>query len=155
MQTNTLCFMPVKLPLSPEQQADARRLMQAWQQWQNDQREAGRPFSQDEVSDKLGFGQSALSQYLTARIPLNTKTLAKFCALMGVRAADISPTIVEEERRRALAWEKVVGGGAVKAKGVGATSIRSGKLGSSHRVITGSGVKPAKSKDAKADKTKR
>lgn len=108
MQTNTLGLVPAK-PLTPEQKADAARLKQAWEQWQQDEDAVGRPYSQAEAAFKLGFGQSAMSQYLRGYIPLNAKTLAKFCLLIGARASDISPTIVEEERRRAMAWYELPG----------------------------------------------
>lgn len=62
--------MPAK-PLTPEQKDDASRLKEAFRAWQNAKRDAGAPVSQMEAAHRLGFGQSALSQYVNGQIPLN------------------------------------------------------------------------------------
>lgn len=95
--------MPAK-ELSQTQKADAVRLKQAFKAWQSARRAQGLPASQEEVSDELHFGQSALSQYLNGNIPLNADALRKLCSLIGVSPETISPTIVKQERERAIAW---------------------------------------------------
>jgi hypothetical protein len=95
--------MPAK-DLSEGQKADAARLKAAFKAWQAEQKEAGRPHSQEALADSMGFGQSALSQYLNGLIPLNGPALLKFCHYFGVKPSTISPTIAEAERSRAMQW---------------------------------------------------
>lgn len=83
------------LPLTDDQRQDAARLKQCFQEWQKRQREAGRPSSQDAASEYLGFNQSALSQYLNGRIPLNVSALVAFCKLMGALPSEISPRLAD------------------------------------------------------------
>ncbi|CAJ0895754.1 LexA repressor [Ralstonia mannitolilytica] len=87
--------MPAQ-PLTPEQKADAERLHARFKAWQQDQKDRKLPSSQAEAASRLEFGQSALSQYLQGRIPLNVKTLAKFCTLLGCEPEDISPSLAAE-----------------------------------------------------------
>lgn len=84
------------LPLTPEQRADAARLKNLFAAWQKGRREAGQPSSQEALSDMLGFNQSALSQYLNGRIPLNVSAATKFAGLIGCSIADFSPSLAEE-----------------------------------------------------------
>lgn len=87
--------MPAQ-PLTPEQKADAERLHARFKAWQQDQKDRKLPSSQAEAASRLEFGQSALSQYLQGRIPLNVKTLAKFCTLLGCEPEEISPSLAAE-----------------------------------------------------------
>lgn len=95
--------MPAK-PLTEEQQQDAARLKERFKAWQKAMREAGKPVSQEAAAAKLGFGQSALSQYLNGAIPLNGQVLAKFAELLDVPAALISPRIAAAETERSEVW---------------------------------------------------
>lgn len=95
--------MPAK-PLTPEQKEDTARLKAAFRAWQDAQRDAGSPISQIEAAHRLGFGQSALSQYLNGAIPLNGPVLKKFTELIGVKAEEISPTVSIQEAERARIW---------------------------------------------------
>lgn len=95
--------MPAK-PLTPEQKEDAARLKEAFRAWQNAQRDAGAPVSQMEAAHQLGFGQSALSQYLTGKIPLNGPVLAKLAELLGITPEDISPSVAAHETARIDQW---------------------------------------------------
>lgn len=81
------------LPLTPEQKADAARLKQLFLGWKSAQREKGEPSSQDHFSDQVGFGQSAVSQYLNGRIPLNPAAAAKFSKALGCQISDFSESI--------------------------------------------------------------
>lgn len=92
--------MPAK-PLTPDQRADAARLKTLFEQWQRLRRAADQPHSQEDIAEQLEFGQSALSQYLNGKIPLNAEALLKFSALLQVPSSTISPSIVEAERARA------------------------------------------------------
>lgn len=85
--------MPAK-PLSQEQLEDARRLKLAFIAWQQAQRLLGRPFSQETFATNLTFGQSALSQYLGGKIPLNADALAEIAGQLKVDPASISPSVV-------------------------------------------------------------
>jgi transcriptional regulator with XRE-family HTH domain len=96
--------MPAK-ELSPEQKADAARLKAEFRAWQEDRKELGLPYVQDEIAEELfGFGQSALSQYLNGIIPLNAIALVKFCKALRVSPDSISPSIAENARAAARDW---------------------------------------------------
>lgn len=84
------------LPLTQEQLAEAARLKTLFATWQKGQREAGLPSSQEAISDQLGFNQSALSQYLNGRIPLNVAAARKFAALIGASIGDFSPSLAAQ-----------------------------------------------------------
>jgi hypothetical protein len=99
----TLPLVPAK-ELTPEQKADAKRLKAAFKAWQAYRKAQGLEYAQEVVTDGLGFGQSALSQYLNGHIPLNGETLRKLCTLIGVNPGSISPSIVEAEVARAKQW---------------------------------------------------
>lgn len=101
-------FMPAK-PLTLEQKEDAARLKTRFKAWQANLRDQGKPISQDAAAAKLGFGQSALSQYLNGAIPLNGQVLAKFAELMDVAAEDISPSIAAIETERSGRWTATEG----------------------------------------------
>lgn len=78
-------------PLSPEEQSDADRLKKIW-----DEKSRELSLTQLSVSKTFGFAnQSAISQYLNARIPLNLETAAKFSKVLNVPLADISPRHAE------------------------------------------------------------
>ncbi|KVG33839.1 helix-turn-helix domain-containing protein [Burkholderia diffusa] len=87
--------MPAK-PLTPEQLNDAARLRSLFKQWQQEQKDLRRPASQMEAAAQLGFGQSALSQYLRGEIPLNVRVAMKFAKLLGKKVDDFSPTLATE-----------------------------------------------------------
>lgn len=95
--------MPAK-PLTPEQKEDAARLKSYFKIWQEGMRAQGTPVSQDAAAARLGFGQSALSQYLNGVIPLNGQVLAKFAQLLEVPTGDISPSVAAAEDERAGQW---------------------------------------------------
>jgi phage repressor protein C with HTH and peptisase S24 domain len=80
-------------PLTPEQTADASRLKTIFATWQRARRDAGIPSSQEAISELLGFNQSALSQYLNGKIPLNVSAAVKFAALIGCSVSDFSPEL--------------------------------------------------------------
>jgi transcriptional regulator with XRE-family HTH domain len=84
--------MPAK-PLTSEQLADANRLKAIFLQWQAGRKERDEPASQLDVVDMLGFNQSAMSQYLNGRIPLNVEAAAKFARMLGCSIADFSPSL--------------------------------------------------------------
>jgi transcriptional regulator with XRE-family HTH domain len=95
--------MPAK-PLTDEQKADAARLMTHFTAWQRRMKDSKQPISQLEAAARMGFGQSALSQYLTGKIPLNYTVLAKICDLIGSTPELISPALVKAEAERFAAW---------------------------------------------------
>jgi hypothetical protein len=88
-------------PLTPEQIGDAMRLMQAFELWQASRQCERLAHTQEaflaELENAFGektMNQSALSQYLNGQIPLNAEALRRFCRVLGVSAARISPAIV-------------------------------------------------------------
>lgn len=87
--------MPAQ-PLSEEQQADASRLKKFFRLWQARRNDAGQDWSQDYASDQLGFNQSALSQYLNGRIPLNLEAASKFSRLMEEPIESFSPSLAAQ-----------------------------------------------------------
>ncbi|MGK5080488.1 LexA family transcriptional regulator [Janthinobacterium sp. HLX7-2] len=84
------------LPLSSEQLADAARLKALFQEWQRSRKESNLPHSQEAAASALGFGQSALTQYLNGRIPLNVAAGVKLGNLLGVSLSDFSPALAED-----------------------------------------------------------
>lgn len=87
--------MPAQ-PLNADQRADAARLKKIFESWQKARKKRGEPSSQEDVASLFGFGQSALSQYLNAKIPLNVKALVKFSQLLECRPEEISPNVARE-----------------------------------------------------------
>lgn len=80
--------MPAK-PLTPEQKADADRLKAIFSK----QRE----LTQAALADELGFSnQSAVSQYLNGKIPLNVDAAIKFAEKLCCSVSDFSPSIQKE-----------------------------------------------------------
>jgi phage repressor protein C with HTH and peptisase S24 domain len=84
------------LPLTKEQLEDAARLKHRFLAWQKRRRDAGLPASQEAISELLGFNQSAVSQYLNGRIPLNIEAAAKFASLIDCQVSDFSPTLAAQ-----------------------------------------------------------
>ena len=93
-------------PLSPEQADDAARLRKAYELWCDARKARGEPATQDEVAGLFGMGQSALSQYINGKIPLNADALRVFSEVLGIRAMNISPTVVAQARALAEALER-------------------------------------------------
>ncbi|WLE58368.1 helix-turn-helix domain-containing protein [Burkholderia plantarii] len=90
--------MPAKT-LTLAQLKDAARLRQCFQIWKHAQESAGLPSTQQYAAEQLGFGQSALSQYLRGAIPLNMRVVMKLASVFGCAPEDISPTIAAEASR--------------------------------------------------------
>lgn len=90
--------MPAQ-PLSSEQLSEATALKELFKSWQATRKESGLPSSQEAAADMLGFGQSALAQYLNGKIPLNIDAGAKFAALLGVGLSDFSPSLADQAVR--------------------------------------------------------
>jgi hypothetical protein len=85
-------------PLAPWQQEDAARVQTLFTAWQAGQRALGLPYSRAWACDQLQFGQSALSQYLHGKVPLNLTVAAKFSRLLGVSIEDFSPSLATAAR---------------------------------------------------------
>lgn len=87
--------MPSK-KLTATQEADAKRLKTKFLAWQQARKERREPSSQEAATEALGFGQSALTQYLNGKIPLNFAAAAKFAALLGCRIEEFSPSLATQ-----------------------------------------------------------
>lgn len=73
--------------LTDEELEDAARLRKVWEE-----KSRSLNLTQLAVSKAFGFAnQSAISQYLNARIPLNLEAAAKFSKILNVSLTDISP----------------------------------------------------------------
>lgn len=95
-------------PLSADQAGDAARLRKAYELWCDARKARGEPATQDQVAELFGMGQSALSQYLNGRIPLNAEALRVFSDTLGVRPSNISAVVVAQARALADALERKV-----------------------------------------------
>ncbi|NGZ86430.1 LexA family transcriptional regulator [Duganella aceris] len=84
------------LPLSQQQLTDAAKLKSLFLQWQQTRRDARLPPSQEAAAEYLGFGQSALAQYLNGKIPLNVDAALKLAHLLGVQVGDFSTTLAQQ-----------------------------------------------------------
>jgi len=84
------------LPLTQAQLDDAERLKQRFADWQKRRKDDGHPASQEAAGELLGFNQSALSQYLNGRIPLNVDAATRFASVMGCPVSDFSPRLQEQ-----------------------------------------------------------
>jgi predicted transcriptional regulator len=110
--------MPAK-QLTAEQKAEADALKALFKAYQAERKAAGEPWTQEELADEFGFGQSALSQYLNGDIPLNPQAVRKFADLLGVAANKISPTVVrqvKEAQQQAEAFLKASNRHSPRAK---------------------------------------
>lgn len=87
------------LPLSNTQLAEAAALKTLFKGWQRVRKEAGLPSSQEAAAELLGFGQSALAQYLNGRIPLNVEASIKFSGLLGVAISEFSLSLAGQASR--------------------------------------------------------
>lgn len=81
------------LPLTAEQKEDAARLKRLFLSWKEARKASGEPASQDAFSDLVGFGQSAVNQYLNGKIPLNAHAAAKFSKALGCQISDFSESV--------------------------------------------------------------
>jgi transcriptional regulator with XRE-family HTH domain len=86
--------MPAK-PLTPEQLEDARRLREAYLRAKHE-----RGLTQEGLAQACGWDtQSAVSQYVNGKIPLNIEAAALLCSALQVEIASVSPTIWERIQR--------------------------------------------------------
>lgn len=82
-----------KIPLTPEQLADATRLKELYQR-----KSKSLKINQNDIADELGVGQSAISHYLNAVNPLNPRAAAAFAKVLHVSISDFSPRLADELR---------------------------------------------------------
>jgi len=84
-----------KKPLTPEQQADAARLLVLWSAWQQRTKTEGKKaLTQGEFGYRYDVGsQGMVWQYLHGRTPLNLKAVMAFAAAVDCRIEDISPAL--------------------------------------------------------------
>lgn len=91
---STVSAMKNRKPLTDEQQLEAERLKAIYRQRQLDARAQGRKLTQDDLADQCGWNtQSAVSQYLNARIALNLDALLKLSKALDFSPADVSPRL--------------------------------------------------------------
>ncbi|MFP2768070.1 LexA family transcriptional regulator [Oceanisphaera sp. KMM 10153] len=81
-------------PLSDAEKADAERLKSIYNRRKRELAGSGVRLTQEELASRCGWaGQSAVSQYLNGRVPLNIEAVMKFARELGVEVADISPNL--------------------------------------------------------------
>lgn len=88
-------------PLTIRQLSDANRLKNLFEAWKAHRRKQELPWSQEWCAEQLEFGQSALSQYLNGKIPLNPEAASKIARLLDVDVSAFSDSIAEEIRKMA------------------------------------------------------
>lgn len=93
--------MPAK-PLTPEQKQDAARLKAAFNAFKDRRRAEGKPHTQGDLEEELQLKQSAMSQYINGKIPLNADALTKFCRLMGEKPEQISPAVFSQAVQKSI-----------------------------------------------------
>lgn len=85
-------------PLTPSALAESAKLKSLFKEWQDIQKQSKLPSSQESAAAELGFGQSAMNQYLNGGIPLNVEAAVAFAKLLEVKIDKFSPTIAERIR---------------------------------------------------------
>ncbi|MFM0638054.1 hypothetical protein PQQ63_15235 [Paraburkholderia metrosideri] len=79
--------------LTPEEIEDATRLAAAWESY----KDTHPGVSQEWLGNASGIGgQSAVSQYLLAKIPLNLEALLRLCSVLGEKPEVISPRLIRQ-----------------------------------------------------------
>ena len=89
--------------ITQKDRANARRLNTIWRE-----KKDGLGLTQVKTAKTLGIGQSAVSQYLTGRIALNTDMILAFAKLLRCSPVEISPDLVEHllEVESEMVWIK-------------------------------------------------
>lgn len=86
--------MTTRRKLTPEELADAKRLKDLFNQAKSRYALEGRKLTQEKLAWELGWsGQTAVSQYTNANIPLNFDAVSKFANFFNVPIKDISPRL--------------------------------------------------------------
>ena len=84
-------------PLTEEQLQEAARLKRLFMEWQDaPTKNRGKRRPQSDALEDLGFNQSALSQYLSGKIPLNLPAALKFASLLSCSLQDFSPLMADK-----------------------------------------------------------
>lgn len=82
--------------LTPDEINDAKRLAEIFKARKSELKAEGLHMTQESLAHDCGWkGQSAVSQYMNARIPLNLEALAKLSRALRVPPRDISPRLAE------------------------------------------------------------
>lgn len=88
---------PVRTPLTPEQDQEAKRLKAIFNARKDAARARGGKLNQDDVAAACGWGgQSAVSQYMNGRIALNLDALLKLSRALDFDPSEVSPRLTGE-----------------------------------------------------------
>lgn len=88
--------MSKRRELTPEEQADAARLMAIYVDRKAQAKAVGRKLTQESVSAECGWsGQSAFSQYARGKVPLNLKALLTLAKVLRFNPAEVSPSLAK------------------------------------------------------------
>ncbi len=90
--------------ITKKDEDNARRLNAIWRDKKDDL-----GLTQVKAAKALGIGQSAVSQFLTCRMALNTDMILAFAKLLRCSPVQISPDLVEDllEMESEMAWVKL------------------------------------------------
>lgn len=77
-------------PLTAEEKRWAENARRLWEKMRKDPL---RKMSQADAAYKVGINQSAFSQFLNGRVPLNTDMKIKFAGLLGVDVSEIDESL--------------------------------------------------------------
>lgn len=80
-----------KKPLTAEQIEEAGRLREIYKRQKKNIK-----FTQHDIADELGAGQTAVSHYLNAINPLNPKAASAFSKVLGVSISEFSPRLASQ-----------------------------------------------------------
>lgn len=80
--------------LTHEEKLEAQRMKKLWEDYKAQKGNAGVKLTQKDLAKGVGLDtQSAVSQYLTGKIPLNDTVILRFCKYIGRSPSVIRPTL--------------------------------------------------------------
>lgn len=83
--------MVIRRKLTSREEAARQNLKRLYEQ-----RKRRDGITQNDVNQALGWTSSVMGQYITARLPLSPRTVAKLADYFKVYASDIDPMLAEE-----------------------------------------------------------
>ena len=97
MTSDTICDMSKRRPLTATEVEDALRLKAQYKSAVARAKSRGEYLTQEIVAERCGWsGQSAVSQYMNQKIPLNLSAATKLSRALGVPLSSISPSLAKE-----------------------------------------------------------
>lgn len=92
----------------PHEVRAAQRLKNIFKQAKDRYKSEGKKLTQEMIAGEFGWsGQTAVSQYMNANIPLNLDALSKFARFFKVSPSEISPELAELLPNATVGFDKV------------------------------------------------